>query len=209
MVSPQNLQSIPWQEFQPCQDYQIMSEREHPMHEDTDIALMQQIGSGNEASLAILIEKWKTPLINFFYRSLGSVEQSEDLAQLVFIRIYRAAPTYKPKAKFSTFLFHIARRLLINEYRRMKRKPLETVDPTELAARASDNSDLKIMEIEEAFAHALGGLPENQRTAILLLKQQELSYLEIATIMESSENVVKSWIFRARQYLRNELKALL
>ena len=186
-----------------------MSEREYSMHEDTDIARMQQIGSGNEAPLAILIEKWKTPLVNFFYCSLGSVEQSEDLAQLVFIRVYRAAPTYKPKAKFSTFLFHIARRLLINEYRRIKRKPLETVDPTELTTRASDNSDLKIMEIEDAFAHALGALPENQRTAILLLKQQELSYLEIATIMESSENVVKSWIFRARQYLRNEMKELL
>jgi RNA polymerase sigma-70 factor (ECF subfamily) len=209
MMSPQYLQSIPWQEFQPCQDYQIMSERKHSMPEETDIALMQQIGSGCEASLTILIEKWKNPLINFFYRSLGSVEQSEDLAQLVFIRIYRAAPTYKPKAKFSTFLFHIARRLLINDYRRMKRKPLETVDPTELTARESVSNDLKIMEIEEAFAHALVGLPENQRTAILLLKQQELSYLEIATIMESSENVVKSWIFRARQHLRNEMKVLL
>ena len=79
----------------------------------------------------------------------------------------------------------------------------------ELSSPAKNFNDLKIMEIEEAFAHALGGLPENQRTAILLLKQQELSYLEIATIMESSENVVKSWIFRARQYLRNEMKALL
>ena len=208
-MNSQNLQTITWQEFQSCQDHQIMSERETSSHENTDFALMQQIGSGNEASLAILIEKWKNPLINFFYRSLGSVEQSEDLAQLVFIRIYRAAPDYQPRAKFSTFLFHIARRLLINEYRRMKRKPLETVDPIELAASQPGSNDHKIMEIEDAFTHALEGLPENQRTAILLLKQQELSYLEIAEIMESSETAVKTWIFRARQYLKNELKALL
>lgn len=160
----QKLQSIPWQVFQSYQNDQIVSERENSMHQDTDFALMQQIGSGREASLAILIEKWKKPLINFFYRSLGSVEQSEDLAQLVCIRIYRAAPTYEPKAKFSTFLFHIARRLLINEYRRMKRKPLETVDPTELAANASVSSDIKIMEIEDALYPCLRwitGKPEN------------------------------------------------
>ncbi len=170
---------------------------------------MQQIGVGNEASLAILIKKWKNPLINFFYRSLGSVEQSEDLAQQVFIRLYRAAPNYQPRAKFSTFLFHIARRLLINEYRRMKRKPLETVDPAELTAIDSGRDNLNIMEIEEAFTLALYGLPENQRTAILLLKQQELSYLEIAEIMEATVSAVKSWVFRARQYLKNELKDLL
>ena len=71
-----------------------MAEKECSTEADTDIALMQQIGVGNEASLAILIKKWKNPLINFFYRSLGSVEQSEDLAQQVFIRLYRAAPNY-------------------------------------------------------------------------------------------------------------------
>ncbi|MCD8481208.1 MAG: RNA polymerase sigma factor [Verrucomicrobia bacterium] len=131
---------------------------------------------------------------------------AEDLAQLVFIRIYRAAPKYQPTAKFSTYLFHIARRLLINEYRRQQRKPLEPVDPSEIQIATSDQSLRDRKEIEEAFHLALEELPENQRTAILLLQQQELSYLEIAEIMNASESAVKTWIFRARQFLKQALK---
>ena len=174
--------------------------------EDPDAALMLEAASGSEQALRMLIEKWQTPLINFFYRSLGSVEQAEDLAQMVFIRVYRAAAKYEPRAKFSTYLFHIARRLLINEYRRQSRKPLEAVDPSELQAESPGRDKLAILEIEEAFEKALETLPENQRTAILLLKQQELSYEEIATAMDATESAVKSWIHRARQKLKSELK---
>ncbi|MGE9293544.1 MAG: RNA polymerase sigma factor [Puniceicoccales bacterium] len=174
--------------------------------EDPDAALMLEAAGGSEQALRMLVEKWQTPLINFFYRSLGSVEQSEDLAQMVFIRVYQAAAKYEPKAKFSTYLFHIARRLLINEYRRQSRKPLEAVDPAELGAETPGRDKLALMEIEEAFEKALETLPENQRTAILLLKQQELSYEEIAQAMDASETAVKSWIHRARQKLKIELK---
>ncbi|QYY37110.1 RNA polymerase sigma factor [Ruficoccus sp. ZRK36] len=174
--------------------------------EDPDAALMLEAAGGSEQALRMLVEKWQTPLINFFYRSLGSVEQSEDLAQMVFIRVYQAAAKYEPKAKFSTYLFHIARRLLINEYRRQSRKPLEAVDPAELGAETPGRDKLALMEIEEAFEKALETLPENQRTAILLLKQQELSYEEIAQAMDASETSVKSWIHRARQKLKTELK---
>ncbi len=172
---------------------------------DPDAALMLEVAAGSEQALRMLIEKWQKPLINFFYRSLGSVEQSEDLAQMVFIRIYRAANRYEPSAKFSTYLFHIARRLLINEYRRQSRKPLEAVDPTELTGSTPGRDKLRLLEIEEAFSRALESLPENQRTAILLLKQQELSYEQIAQTMEASESAVKSWIHRARQKLKQEL----
>lgn len=173
---------------------------------DPDAALMLEVAAGSEQALRMLIEKWQTPLINFFYRSLGSVEQSEDLAQMVFIRVYRAAAKYQPTAKFSTYLFHIARRLLINEYRRQSRKPLEAVDPAELGGSTPGRDKLDMMEIEEAFAAALDTLPENQRTAILLLKQQELSYEEIAKTMDATETAVKSWIHRARQKLKEQLK---
>ncbi|MEM9227926.1 MAG: sigma-70 family RNA polymerase sigma factor [Verrucomicrobiota bacterium] len=174
--------------------------------DDPDISLMLEVAAGNEQALRMLIEKWQKPLVNFFYRSLGSVEQSEDLAQMVFIRVYRAAADYQPRAKFSTYLFHIARRLLINEYRRQSRKPLEAVDPAELGGSTPGRDKLALMEIEEAFTQALENLPENQRTAILLLKQQGLSYEEIAQSMEASETAVKSWIHRARQKLKAELK---
>ncbi len=170
---------------------------------------MLRVGAGDETALEILIDRWKNPLINFFYRSLRSVEESEDLAQMVYLRLYRSAPRYKPTAKFSTYLFHIARRLLINEYRRRQRKPLQTVDPADLRASTPGRNDLRILEIEEAFSAALKGLPENQSTAILLLKQQELSYREIADIMEATESAVKTWIFRARKHLKKELKGIL
>ncbi|KAF0093412.1 MAG: RNA polymerase sigma-70 factor ECF subfamily [Puniceicoccaceae bacterium 5H] len=175
---------------------------------DADAALMLEVRAGDERALEQLIERWKGPLINFFYRSLQNMEQAEDLAQLTFIRLYRAAGKYEPRAKFSTYLFYIARRLLINEFRRRQRKPLEAVDPSELHAVDRGDEDRNISEIEEAFEQALERLPEKQRTAILLLKQQELSYAEIADVMDATESAVKTWIFRARQTLKQELKDL-
>lgn len=173
--------------------------------QDLDAQLMLRVGQGDQQALREIIEHWQTPLINFFYRSLRSVEASEDLAQMVFIRIYRAADRYQPTAKFSTYLFHIARRVLINEFRRQSRKPLDAVDPVDLQASVPGTDKLRLMELEEAFSRALETLPENQRTAILLLKQQQLSYEEIADAMEASEAAVKSWIHRARQKLKEEL----
>lgn len=176
---------------------------------DADSALMWRVREGDEKALTELIDKWKTPLINFFYRSLGSYGQAEDLAQMTFVRIYRSAPRYEPRAKFSTFLFHVARRLLINEYRHRQRKPLETVDPAELPAISDYQDERDVTEIEEAFNQAVGNLPEKHATALLLLKQQELSYEEIAELMDASVGAVKTWIFRARAQLKEELRNVL
>lgn len=176
---------------------------------DPDAELLIAAGQGDEAAFTGLIERWKHPVINFFYRSVGSYETAEDLSQIVFVRLYRAAPAYQPTAKFSTFLFHIARRLLINEFRRQSRKPADPTDPAEMQASTCGREPLELIEIEEAFQLALGGLPENQRTAILLFKQQELSYLQIAELMGASESAVKTWIFRARQHLKDVLRDLL
>jgi RNA polymerase sigma-70 factor (ECF subfamily) len=183
-------------------------EAEYSRNDDPSVDLMLQLRDGNEAAFDKLVERWQSPLLNFFYRSLSSYEQSEDLAQMVFIRLYRAAPKYEPQARFSTFLFQIARRLLINEYRRSQRKPLEAWDPSDLQAFSSDQPSRRFAELEEAFEQVIHKLPENQRTAILLLKQQELSYQEIADIMEANESAVKTWIYRARQFLKQELKDL-
>jgi RNA polymerase sigma-70 factor (ECF subfamily) len=133
---------------------------------DHSAELMLQLKDGNEAAFDELVERWQSPLINFFYRSLSSFEQAEDLTQMVFIRIYRAAPKYEPRAKFSTYMFQIARRLLINEYRRSQRKPLDAWDPADLQAFTSGKSEQRYMEIEDAFEQALKKLPEKQRTAL-------------------------------------------
>lgn len=176
--------------------------------EDEDVRQMLRLKEGDESALTEIIERWKNPLLNFFYRSIQDYEASEDLAQLVFIRLYRAASTYEPRAKFSTYLFHIARRLLINEFRRQQRKPLVAVDPQDLHAVDEATSERTMQEIEEAFQYALKDVPEKQRTALLLFKQQELSYQEIAELMGATESAVKTWIFRARHSLKQALKDL-
>lgn len=174
---------------------------------DPDVLLMLEVKAGSNDALRMLMERWKNPLLNFFQRSVHNLADAEDLAQATFIRIARAAPTYEPKAHFSTFLFHVARHLLINEHRRRMRKPAEPFDPSEMPQTAvSEVADRECQELDEAFERALGTLPENHRTAILLWKQQALSYREIATIMDASESAVKTWIFRAREALRQQLK---
>jgi RNA polymerase sigma-70 factor, ECF subfamily len=178
---------------------------------DDDIRLMFEVAGGDSEALRALIDKWKKPLINFFYRSLGSYTESEDLAQQVFIKLYRASSRYEARAKFSTFLFHIARRVLLNEFRRKKRKPVEYIDPQEFYYEESEDPEVqrRLKEIEEVFQMAIKSLPEKHRTALLLYKQQQLSYQEIGEIMKANENAVKTWIHRARTQLRQEMEGLL
>lgn len=176
------------------------------LSEVPDELLMARLGQGREDALRELMTRWETPLLNFFYRSLNDFGQAEDLTQVVFVRLFRAAPRYQARAKFSTFLFHIARRLLINEFHKSSRRPATATDPSELHAVDPGETERNLRELEEIFEHALGTLPENQRSAILLLKQQQLSYAEIAAILDATESAVKTWIFRARQTLKQALE---
>jgi RNA polymerase sigma-70 factor, ECF subfamily len=173
-----------------------------------DALLMARVARGDDQALAALIERWQRPILNFFYRSLQSTADAEDFAQAVFIKLHRAAPRYTATARFSTYLFHIARRVLLNEFRRRGRKPVDLVAPEDLPGGTTSGGELRILELEEIFQNCLERMPENHRTAILLLKQQELSYAEIAEIMETTEGMVKTWIFRARTLLREELKKI-
>lgn len=176
---------------------------------DPDVALMQRVGGGDFKAMRALVERWQKPLINFFYRSVSSVHTAEDLAQMTFVKIYRSAATYEPKAKFSSWLFLVARSVLISNFRKEALRPAEASDPNELPAVADEADTLAIHDIERAFAAAVRELPENHRTAILLLRQQELSYEEIATAMGTSIQNVKTWIFRARRALRERLAEFL
>ncbi len=173
---------------------------------EEDVSLMMQTADGSEHALRMLIEKWKNPLVNYFYRSTGDLHESKDLAQQTFINLYRTRQSYEARAKFSTYLFRIARNVFINELRKRACRPSEATDPGEMETSVDDRGDLERSEIEEIFYTALRRMPENQRTAILLLKQQDLSYDEIAEIMDAKVAAVKTWIFRARRILRESLK---
>ncbi|ACB74717.1 RNA polymerase sigma factor [Opitutus terrae] len=171
---------------------------------------LARIARGDDAALQHLFDKWKLPLLSFFYRALGAHGDAEDLTLEVFVRLHRAAPTYRSEAKFSTYLFTIARNLLRNERRRLRRKPLDPVAPelmTELPEPASDAAR-RLAETEEVFQRALTRLPEKARTALLLLHQQQLEQPAAAAILRISENALRVLLHRARRLLKQEMEAL-
>lgn len=174
--------------------------------EDIDSACMRALAGGDRTAFAQLVERWQTRLINFFYRSTGNRADAEDLAQETFIELHRAAPRYKAQGTFNAYIFTLARRRLIDSYRKKSRRPLDFVDPGEYFMQSQPEESDQSREIEEAFHRALSGLPNNQRNAILMLQQQGLSYEEIAQALDASVSAVKTWIHRARTHLRTELK---
>jgi RNA polymerase sigma-70 factor (ECF subfamily) len=185
----------------------------------TDVQLMLDVKAGDEASFDFLLGKYRSPLVNFLNRMVRDQATAEDLAQEVFLRVYRARHKYNPSAKFTTWLFRIATNLALNSIRDRRHQKLEfsldtPVDeegsmPRELPAR-----DMRIDEymIErdraQLIQRAIGSLPEKQRVAILLHKYEEMDYVEIAGILECSESALKSSLFRAYETLRVQLAPL-
>ena len=187
----------------------------------TDVQLMLDVKAGDEASFELLLHRYRTPLVNFLYRMVRNREQAEDLAQDVFLRVYRAREDYVPSAKFTTWLFRIATNLALNSVRDNRYQKLETSIDTPVVDDEGDERPLDIPEknpnieqhlVEEArrkmIRHAIDKLPEKQRAAVLLHKYQELDYAEIAKILSCSESALKSLLFRAYEALRVELAPL-
>lgn len=174
--------------------------------EDIDSACLRALTAGDHSAFASLVQRWQTRLINFFYRSTHNRADAEDLAQETFLELYRAAPRYTARGTFSAFIFTLARRRLIDNYRKRARRPLDFIDPTDFVMQQHAEPVDGSREIEQAFHHALAALPENQRNAILLRQQQGLAYDEIAKALDTSTSSVKTWIHRARTQLRQELK---
>jgi len=188
---------------------------------DSDAALMLRVKRGDRAAFTALVEKYKQPVVNFVCRSLRDEAESEDLAQNVFLQVYKSRARYERTAKFSTWLFTIARNLCLNEIRRRSRHPAESLEETH-----ADNEDQPQRQYEDKkvflpvenvlhgelarkIEEALTDLPENQRTAILLCRQDELSYEEIAKILGCSLSATKSLIHRGRETLKEKLKPYL
>jgi RNA polymerase sigma-70 factor (ECF subfamily) len=177
-----------------------------PIAESIDSACLRAWVDGDRSAFASLVTRWQSRLINFFYRAVGNRADAEDLAQETFVDLSRAAARYTDQGSFSAFIFTLARRRLIDRYRKLSRRPLEYIDPSDFVMTQQPATADHSREIEEAFHRALAELPERQRTAILLLQQQGLSYDEIATALDASVSAVKTWIHRARTQLRSALK---
>jgi RNA polymerase sigma-70 factor (ECF subfamily) len=189
----------------------------------TDVQLMLDVKAGDEQSFALLLHRYRTPLVNFLYRMVRNREQAEDLAQEVFIRVYRARADYVPSAKFTTWLFRIATNLALNAIRDTRHQRMEvSLDaPMKVDLEEGDERPLDVAEknpnieehlVQEAqrdmIRHAIDRLPEKQRAAVLLHKYQDLDYGEISKILSCSESALKSLLFRAYETLRVELAPL-
>jgi RNA polymerase sigma-70 factor (ECF subfamily) len=189
----------------------------------SDVQLMLDVKAGDEQSFELLLQRYRTPLVNFLYRMVRAREEAEDLAQEVFLRVYRARKDYVPSAKFTTWLFRIATNLALNSVRdnRHQRMEISLDAPVTVDSEDGDEKPLDIAEkhpnieqhlVEEErkkmIRHSIDKLPEKQRAAVLLHKYQELDYGDIAKILECSESALKSLLFRAYETLRVELAPL-
>jgi RNA polymerase sigma-70 factor (ECF subfamily) len=192
-----------------------------PANVDPDASLMLRVKRGDRHAFEELVNKYKQPVINVIYRTLGDATEAEDLAQNVFVQVYKSADRYRVSAKFTTWLFTIARNLCLNEIRRRSRHPAESIDAPhpehddqprhqfEDAKTFSPPDALLHGELEEKIQQALSDLPDGQRVAILLCRQGELSYEEIAKVLGCSVSATKSLIHRGRETLKQELKPYL
>src|SRR5215831_18169015 len=188
---------------------------------DPDAALMLPVKQGDTEAFALLVDKYKQPVLSLVYRMIRDAIEAEDLAQNVFLQVYKSAARYEVASKFSTWLFTIARNLCLNEIRRRSRHPAESIDatypdqPDQPTQQFEDkktflpSDSLMKGELEEKIDQAVGDLPENQRLAIILCRQDELSYEEIAEVLGCSLSATKSLIHRAREALKEKLKPYL
>jgi len=192
-----------------------------PVDADADAALMLRVRQGDSAAFAELVDKYKQPVMNLAYRMLRDATEAEDLSQMVFVQVYKSAHRYEVSSKFSTWLFTISRNLCLNEIRRRTRHPAESIDAPhpdqgdqplhqfEDKKTSSPPESLLHGELETKIEEALADLPENQRTALLLCRQDELSYEDIARVLDCSLSATKSLIHRGRETLKQKLKPYL
>ncbi len=187
----------------------------------SDVQLMLEVKAGDDASFEVLLRRYRTPLVNFLYRMVREQTTAEDLAQEVFLRVYRARKQYAPNAKFTTWLFRIATNLALNAVRDGRYRQME-VSLDQSGERGEDEQPAMDLPDREAnveqrllardrttlIRRAILALPEKQRAAVLLHKYQELDYGEIARILDCSESALKSLLFRAYETLRVQLAPL-
>jgi RNA polymerase sigma-70 factor (ECF subfamily) len=182
-----------------------------------DVRLMRLVARGDTSAFEELIERHQALVAGTAARMLGSNSDVEDIAQQVFIRVWKSARRYVPRAKFTTWLLKITRNLVFNELRRAKRRaqvPLQAEpDLEEIPLKDETNPapDASLLEdeLQRAIEEAIMQLPESQRMALVLRRYEELSYEQIAEVLDLSVPAVKSVLFRARTELRSRLSKYL
>jgi RNA polymerase sigma-70 factor, ECF subfamily len=182
-----------------------------------DVRLMRLVAGGDTSAFEKVIERHQALVAGTAARMLGSNSDVEDIAQQVFIRVWKSARRYVPRAKFTTWLLKITRNLVFNELRRAKRRAQVSLQPEPGAeeiplkdeANPAPDTSLLEDELQRAIEEAIMELPESQRMALVLRRYEQLSYEEIAEVLDLSVPAVKSVLFRARTELRARLSKYL
>ena len=184
----------------------------------SDAAIMLRVAEGDEAGFNYLATKYHRPMIHFLYRMVGNQAVAEELAQEVFLRVYRARSSYRAEARFTTWLYRIATNLAVNHARDTRHeRSAQTVyldQPDEESGTTPDVADdeptaeQQLLQDERmaAIRRHVMALPERQRTAVLMHKYQGMDYRQIGDVLKLSESATKSLLFRAYQTLRDKLK---
>jgi RNA polymerase sigma-70 factor (ECF subfamily) len=184
---------------------------------DRDVGLMLRVREGDNEAFELLVELHQSAVIGTVAKMLGGASEAEDIAQQVFIRIWKSAKRYQPQAKFTTWMFTITRNLVFNETRRRKRKPTVSVEEREEESHqqvedvhsTTPDQDVLHSELERAVDDAIQALPDKQRLAVVLRRYEEMPYEEIGRVLSMSVPAVKSLLFRARTQLKESLEKYL
>lgn len=186
---------------------------------ERDLRLMQLVKGGDMDAFRELVETHQQRVLGTIGRMLGDDTEAEDLAQQVFVRVWKSAERWEPTAKFTTWLYTIVRNLVFNESRRRSRRPARSLEemqddeehPRQFADAGMKAPDTTLLdaEMQVAIERAIQELPEAQRMAVVLRRYQDVSYEEIAAVLDLTVPAVKSVLFRARTELREKLRQYL
>ena len=187
----------------------------------SDADVMLRVKAGDDSAFAYLVKKYRRPMVSFMYRMAHNTAAAEDLAQEVFLRVYRSRESYEPSAKFSTWLYRIATNLAVNYVRDTRHERPEVMvsvdEPDQDTGLTMDVPDTSLTAEETilrrermaAIRQKVHALPERQRLAVLMHKYQQMDYRQIAQVLKLSESATKSLLFRAYETLRVQLKEFL
>ena len=195
-----------------------LSKANPPATSDADADVMLRVKAGDQSAFGYLVQKYRRPLVGFMYRLCHNPATAEELAQEVFLRVYRSRTGYEASAKFSTWLYRIATNLAVNHARDTRHeRPENTVrldEPDQETGTTPDLADdslsaeAQLLKRERlaAIKAKVNALPERQRLAVMMHKYQQMDYRQIAAVMKLSESATKSLLFRAYETLREQLK---